>query len=185
MFLFASAVISLAIFWGSPAPGAGPRMVSFSSVATNRVARPIGKSVSSTCTLSITNPSETKQEVELTANIIASGSFAGAAKLITPATNPSAAITLAPKTGAQSLTYEYPAIPANAVGTQTLICSGQITVKTAPSAGFISASGVITTFHEASRMTDPNDSSKKNLIASGTSGLFKALSFSINQGKPF
>lgn len=116
---------------------------------------------------------------------MATGSFAGPAKLVKSSTDPQNKFSLDSKDGTQSFTYEYPTIPAQTTGTQTLICSGSIKVLASESPGSISASGSIEVFHEESQMTAHIENEKQKQVSSGRTGFFKTQPILINQGNPF
>lgn len=164
---------------------AGPRKISFNSVATNRLTVGINQAVSSTCTISVFNGSDAEQEFTMTVRALATGDHSGPASLASHSKNPEIITKLEAKTGSQTFTYEYPKIPAQSKGTQTLICSGSITVSASKESGFINAAGTVTTFQESSRMTDQNDAGKNLQIRSGRDGIYHSQSFLINDGKPF
>ena len=159
------------------------RTIFFSATGTNRTQDGLAKTTSSTCKITISNPSSVSQNYTLTVD--------ASSKNIWNSTTTSASGS-SPVTGtltaSNSITYtwtytSYPTKATAANSRQELRCSGNIAVSDVSTPGFVIASGVLATFVESARMQ--TDSTTGGTMTFGGIPVFTQVPVTINGGKTF
>lgn len=198
-------------FWGAlafltPAASAATRTVYFSQTGMNKTTHGLSAPATSTCKITISNPSTAVQTFTLTTRVTSLNGWTGAVGTQTLGAYAGAATDF--KTSAATLscaafvctgrltandsiqvTYNFTAYPASTTpaaqnSTQKLRCSGTIVAVDEAQPGFLIASAVLVTFLESARMTSESTTGG---VAGNFGGLavFSQVPISVNRAKPF
>jgi hypothetical protein len=81
------------------------------------------------------------------------------------------------------ITFTFDKFPQVTVGTQSLRCAGSIVAADTAQPGFITASGVLTTFVESSEIKTDNTTNGANTL--GGIAVYSQIPIVINRAKPF
>ncbi len=182
---------------------AATRTAYFTATGTNRTTIGLSAQATSTCKISVSNPSTQSQTVSINIAANSLDSWNGSAsstldanqtdyKLDGVACGSSTCTTTLAQGATTTMTVSYAAFHAKSDATsgansqQQLRCSGNISVSDASAGqvGYIIASGVLTTFVESSIVqTDASTSGAQNTF--GGVAVYTQVPITINRGKPF
>ncbi len=195
-----SAVILCGLF--SQTAKAVTRVVYFNGSGTNRTVEGLSAAATSTCKITLSNPSSVSQTYIINASPTSINNWSGGSATVTIAASAPtlvsgsgacAATCTGTLTAGQSVTvsYSYTAFPARPAGItafsgkQQLRCTGSITASdvTPTNPGFLIASGTLITFVETARMN--TDSTTGGTTLFGGIAIYTQVPIAINRSKPF
>jgi len=184
----------VALLLASAPAMAAQRTVYFNATGTNRTSDGLSARATSTCKITISNPSNQTEVYTIDATPTSIDEWNGAGAVAAAGTGTGGCLSgcaLAPG-GSVTITYSYNFFPTrsdtpNGISKrQELRCSGKITVTDQSQPGFLLASGVLVTFVESARMhTDATTTGTLSTNIFGGIAVYTQIPIPINRSKPF